>query len=218
MKKIFIIVEGQTEQEFVRRTLSNYLLRYGIFDVRPILIHTSKYGRGGFLRYRHLRKDIYLVLQSNKGDGYIVTTMVDYFRSPAFPQEDRWRRVKDSSERLDVLEKIMKEDVDDPRFIPYIQMHEFEALLFSSMVGFERRLGKRAAKELSKVMEQFETPEDINTSPEGAPSKRIIRASRGYNKIIVGNRIAEDVGMETMLLKCPHFREWVNTLISKASE
>lgn len=48
MKRLYIIVEGQTEQEFVNTMIAPYMQQYGIYIVTPVLIHTSKTGCGSF--------------------------------------------------------------------------------------------------------------------------------------------------------------------------
>lgn len=78
MKRLFVVVEGQTEQEFVREVLSPYLYSHGIYDVRPIPIRTSKTGRGGFVNYYHLKNTVEPLLKS-EGNDVVVTTFVDFF-------------------------------------------------------------------------------------------------------------------------------------------
>lgn len=42
MKRLYIIVEGQTEQEFVNEHIAPYLRQHGIYEVMPILIAPVK--------------------------------------------------------------------------------------------------------------------------------------------------------------------------------
>lgn len=48
MKRLYIVVEGQTEQEFVNELMAPYLQDSGIYSVTPVLIHTSRSGRGAW--------------------------------------------------------------------------------------------------------------------------------------------------------------------------
>ena len=57
MKRLYIIVEGQTEQEFVNSVIAPYMQQHGVYTVTPLLIRTSKTGRGGFVNYEHLKND-----------------------------------------------------------------------------------------------------------------------------------------------------------------
>ena len=110
----------------------------------------------------------------------------------------------------------MKEDFPDERFIPYIQKHEFEAVLFSSNIGFERYF-EEIAKETQKIIDQYPNPEDINDQPHTAPSKRLLSLNPSYNKVNDGNIIALEIGIETMLEKCPRFKNWIETIIEKVN-
>ena len=55
-------------------------------------------------------------------------------------------------------------------------------------------------------------PEDINDSPETAPSKRMQKLIHGYNKVVYGVSLIEYIGIDIILRKCPHFREWIEKL------
>ena len=115
------------------------------------------------------------------------------------------------------MEEQIDKDIDNPRFFSYIQMHEFEALLFASDRGFNEYLSDKN-REISKIMNEYPNPEDINTSPQGAPSKRLIAIDSTYDKVIQGNLIALEVGIEDMLQKCPRFKQWVERLIVRVKE
>lgn len=82
MKRVYVIVEGQTEQEFVRSVIAPFLGAAGILSVTPILIKTSDTGRGGFVDYDHLRRKTVMPLLASRHDDFIVTTFVDFFRIP----------------------------------------------------------------------------------------------------------------------------------------
>ena len=47
-----------TKKEFVENSLRNFFISKGIFDVRAIMIQTSKGHKGGFVNYEHLKNDI----------------------------------------------------------------------------------------------------------------------------------------------------------------
>ena len=49
MRRVYIVVEGQTEQEFVNTVISPYLQGFGVFSITPVLIRTSRNGRGGMV-------------------------------------------------------------------------------------------------------------------------------------------------------------------------
>lgn len=212
MKRLYIIVEGQTEQEFVNSMIAPYMHQYGIYNVTPILIRTSKTGRGGFVNYEHLKNDAIKLLHSKK-DDFIVSMFVDFFRIPEIPKRERWKMKTNHLERVEEMEQCIAEDINDHRFIPYIQLHEFEALLFSSNKGFENYFAEKEANSTQQIIETFKNPEDINSSPEGAPSKRLLAIKDDYDKVIEGNMIALEVGFNDILAKCPRFKAWIDKLV-----
>ena len=141
MKRLYIIVEGQTEQEFVKTLIAPYLQKHEIFEVTPILIRTSKTGRGGFVNYQHLKKDAERLLKSEKKD-FIVSMFVDFFRCPEVPHKEKWSVKSSHIGQVEEMERCIKDDIKDVRFIPYIQLHEFEALIHSLMKYKKRKSNK----------------------------------------------------------------------------
>ena len=208
MKRLYIIVEGQTEQEFVNSMIAPYMQQHGVYTVTPLLIRTSKTGRGGFVNYEHLKNDTKKLLSSKKID-FVVSTFVDFFRMPEVPQKERWEKKATHIEQVEEMEQCIAEDINDSRFIPYIQLHEFEALLFSSNKGFESFFSEDNAKDTQHIIDNFNNPEDINTTPTGAPSKRLLAIKDDYDKVIEGNLIALEIGINDILAKCPRFRAWI---------
>ena len=217
MKRLFIVVEGQTEESFVKELMTPYFVQNGIYDVRPVLIQTSKGHKGGFVNYNHLKNDILRLLKS-QGQDVVVTTFVDFFRCPELPNQKNIDALSSNIEKVRDMEKSIFEDINDRRFIPYIQLHEFEALLFSAVNGFEVYFEESVSKEIQEIIDSFNNPEEINSGRETAPSKRLIRIIPGYDKVIYGNIVALEIGLPGILSKCPRFRAWTNTLIHRCLE
>lgn len=217
MKRLIFIVEGQTEQEFVNCVIRPYFSdQYNFANIHVFCIQTSTGHKGGLVKYSHLQKDI---KRSLNGD-VIVTTFLDFFRIPeTMPNYQAMLATPTIDQKIDVLEEGMTKDIDNYKFIPYIQKHEFEALLFSDNCGFEELYEEAIYKETQAIMNSYPNPEDINNNPKTAPSKRLenIWAKHGkrYDKVTEGNLIAEDVGIVKMLEKCPRFRTWIETLVEK---
>ena len=212
--RIYIIVEGQTEESFVNEILSKYLLQYNIY-VFPSKIETSKGHKGGFTNYDHLKRDVNIRLKQ-MGKDILVTTFIDFFRCPELPHKESYINITDHHERVKQMENVISDDINDWRFIPYIQLHEFEALLFSSDKGFKKYFTDKENIKLNDIIKEFDNPEDINSNPESAPSKRIMKIVYNYDKVLYGNVIALEIGIETILSKCPRFRAWVENLIANA--
>lgn len=216
MKRLEIIVEGQTEKEFVNTVLQPYFLRFGTVSVSPICVRTSSNGRGGLVNYEHLRNDILKSLKS-KDTELVVSMFVDYFRIPEkrMPEYAEWENEANHAKRATMMEEAIARQINDRRFVPYIQMHEFEALLYSSNAGFAKYWPEAKVDDINKIISIFHNPEEINTTPAGAPSKRLMSISPDYDKVVEGNIIALEIGIDTMMEKCPRFSRWINILRSK---
>lgn len=125
------------------------------------------------------------------------------------------------SERLDFLEASIKEEIESSQnstftnLIPYIQLHEYEALIFSSLAGIEALFETSEVNmvELESIIKNFPNPEDINNNPNTAPSKRLLKNIEGYSKVVDGVLIIDEIGIETVIAKCPRFRNWLETII-----
>jgi hypothetical protein len=220
MKRLIIIVEGDTEKEFVDKVLSPYLRAKGLISVDCFKI---KHTKGGLTKYQHLKTDLINCIYENE---VLVSTLIDFYALPKdFPKYEEAKSIVNRTKRLDFLEKAIVEDLESekgkafPNLIPYIQLHEFEALVFSSLDAIKSLYSKDEAKfnELEQIIAAYPNPEDINDSPQTAPSKRLHNNQliRGYNKVNDGIMIIEEAGIETILSKCPRFKTWVETLIEK---
>jgi len=227
MARLFIHVEGQTEEEFVREILGRHLLAHGYFAVHPRIIGNPKLGRqrGGIRSWPAVKKEIVRRLIEDK--SCVATMMVDFYGLPrrgagAWPgysadsrgnAEQRAVRVEDEL-RKDVAAEIGRSS-DPRRFVPFIVMHEFEALLFSDCVAFARALDQPHLRgQFQEIRDQFASPEEIDDSPATAPSKRIAAIVQGYQKPLFGNLAALEIGLERMRTECPHFDRWLIQLES----
>lgn len=217
MKRVYIIVEGQTEQEFVNTILSPYLNNFNIYNITPILIPTSKTSKGVFVKYKHFTNTVKPLLSSNKND-FIVTSLVDFFRIPKdLPKYEQCISKPNKIDQVSALESAINEDINDNRFFAYIQLHEFEALLFSNNNGFKKYFDISICIETQKIIQHYDNPEDINTTPEGAPSKRLLNIIYDYDKVLYGNIIALEIGLSVILDKCSHFKKWIDLIVKYAT-
>jgi hypothetical protein len=97
--------------------------------------------------------------------------------------------------------------------IPYLSLHEYEALLFSDPDAFAQSIGQpRLARSFHGVLNNFPTREDINCGLETHPSKRVIDIYAGYKKVIEGTQAARAVGVRRMRERCVHFGAWLQQL------
>jgi hypothetical protein len=112
------------------------------------------------------------------------------------------------------LEKRFFEEINDYRFIPYIQVHEFEALLFAEPEKFAIAYPNRQnqIRQLIKIRSQFESPEEINEGSNTAPSKRIKAILPEYEKRTAGPLIALEIGLEKLCEENHHFNQWIEKI------
>lgn len=195
--------------------LAPYLRRFEIYSVTPILINTSKCGRGGFVNYQHLANTIKGLLSGTSTD-FIVTSFVDFFRMPNnMPSYSECISKAKKYDQVECLEAAITESINDKRFFPYIQLYEFEALLFSNNNGFEYLFDEESATQTNSIVEAYKNPEDINSTPQGAPLKRLLTIKDDYDKITEGNLIALEVGISAILERCPRFNTWIDEIIKR---
>lgn len=207
MKTIIIICEGDTEKEFCQ-LLRDYLgYNYGIKAINL----------GGNCNWERIK---YFVEKSLKSQpNAIVTTMIDYYglKGTTFPKWQESQKIMDKRQRIDFLENEMHRDIENSlqnRFIPYLQLHEFEALLFNNLEIFDQNFDDDECNkiELQKVFSEFPDPEMINDTRETSPSHRLLDIIPTYNKIVYGNLLAEDIGIVNIYNKNQHFKEWIDKL------
>lgn len=212
-----MIVEGVTEETFVREVLAPYFGNKGIYVVARS-VETSRRKsiiyRGGCTTYDKMRRDIKNWIRQHR-DAYC-TTMFDLYGLPRnFPGKDSMDPNVRDYQRVRCLEKAFADDIGSHRFIPYIQLHEFEALLFADIDKMRAYFfDDRAIERLKNVASCFDSPELINEGTETAPSKRIIREIPEYkdNKIPVGPGVAKEIGLPTLRARCAHFCEWISRI------
>lgn len=214
MVRLNIIVEGQlsliacSSPTWLTRM---YLLLY--VALRLVAVANKIY-RGGLLNYAKAKKDITLWMKEDQGADARFTTMFDLYRLPDnFPNAEKARQQTNINDKVQILESNFAQSINDHRFIPYIQLHEFETLLFSDIekMSFYYPDQKLEIRRLVEQTKQFDNPECINDGPTTAPSKRIISELHSYDgdKASAGPEIATQIGLATIRAKCPHFNSWL---------
>lgn len=221
MRRVAVLCEGPTEETFTDRVLAPTLVPQGVY------LYPRLFGRiGGDVRWPRIRRDILASLKSDR--TAVCTTLIDFYgRGPGFPGEEATRRAGSTAARKQALEEAMFADIAGEigehdareRFLPYVQMHEFEGLLFAGTDVLARVLevnndsaDSRIEEELRAVRAGFPTPEDINDGPSTAPSKRILRICPSYQKIADGTLVAAGLKIGAIRAECPLFDAWVGRL------
>jgi len=215
--EILAIVEGKTEEIFINTVLQPYLAQKMIFMTAT---QVSKSGqKGGDVRFSRIIKDIERHLKQ-RSDTF-VTTLIDYYGVKEWPGLEDVPLRAIPSQIANTINNLTQKEVNalyselqsKRRFIPYMAIHEFEALLFSDSAVVAKALN--ISKELiEKTLAECGEPEAINNSRETAPSKRLNKWSkRGkFAKTTVGIAIAQEIGIDIMREKCPTFNSWLTAL------
>ena len=226
MSRLLVHVEGQTEESFVNLVLAPHLYARGYTSVSARLLGNARQRsrRGGIRKWDLVREGILHHLTQDR--GVLVTTMVDYYGLPhTWPGRANARSLP-FLDRASAVERELLRDVSDAlgsrsdpsRFMPYIVMHEFEGLLFSDPDGFGLGIGRRdLSPKLRAIRNAFGTPEEINDSPDTAPSKRVEVLMPGYQKPLNGVQAAQEVGLNAIRGECPLFSDWVHRLEQRVS-
>ncbi|MDM1501906.1 DUF4276 family protein [Myroides marinus] len=211
MKRLIVICEGQTEQEFCNKILATYLVGKGIYIQSPLI----KRSGGGIVSWEVLKKEIDTYLRSDS--NVYVTTFIDLYgikSTHQFPQWEESQRITQVKDRVRNIESAMSAEVDNRRFVSNIVVHEFETILFSDLNSITGQIDSSELRmeELEGIINEFEDIELINDSPQTAPSKRLESCIIGYDKIVYGNIIAETIGLARIREKCVKFNEWIEKL------
>jgi Domain of unknown function (DUF4276) len=225
MVRLLIHVEGETEESFVNEALARRLYAKGYQKVSARLVGNARLRdrRGGIRPWPSVSADIINHLKED--DGCLATTMIDYYGLPAtgvgaWPGRSAAAQ-KPFEEKAETVHAALAADIgarmgdsfDKGRFIPFVMMHEFEGLLFSDCRAFSDGIGRPELQErFQAIRDAFRNPEEINDSPETAPSKRILEIVPTYQKVLLGNIAILQIGLDTVCAECPTFCAWVQSL------
>jgi hypothetical protein len=224
MKYLNIIVEGSSEEIFVNDLLVNHFASLNIFvSARKIKTGwdrlNNKPSKGGLLKYIKFRNDVLRWIESDRNQNqFWYSSMLDLY---AFPKDEQSpyntniQSIINPYQKIAELETAIAKDINHPKFIPYVQLHEFEAFLLVdpdrliTMYPGEQSGIARLKKEIGN-----RKPEEINETKQTAPSKRIIKYLPDYEgqKAQVGPLVALEIGLTALRKNCPHFNDWITKL------
>ena len=220
---VIVVVEGPTEQRFIKEVLSPYWGNRGIY-IEPAVVrtkfdkHLGRLYKGGDIRFE--RDKIFIGNLLKERSDTIVASFFDYYGLKEWPSLGTINENHTPREIADILNQAAKvailqdypETLPQKRYFPFIAVHEFETLLYSNPMILAKNL-HIDQKLIDDVLNDFGSPEGINKSPETAPSKRLDRWTNGqYGKTTTGISIAQDIGIETMRQQCPLFDVWLTSI------
>ncbi|MCZ0862332.1 DUF4276 family protein [Methanocorpusculum vombati] len=207
-------VEGQTEQNFVTHILKPHLEGIG-YTVSAVVNPTAPGSRGGLSHYQQFKKNAKNI--KHGAPDCLLTTMIDLYGLPNdFPGMDASRTIPDPWEKVASLEEALATDLAIDNFIPYIQLHEFEALLFSNIEMIDHVLSRADVSsplpQLKYILDYYDSPENIDHNKGPSRHLQDICGKQQYAKVVWGKEIANMIGLPAMREKCPHFDQWLKSL------
>lgn len=197
-----MLVEGQSEERFVKELLHPHLWRRELCMIPVIL--------GGVSNWDKMHKNLRPLCGDTSATA--VTTMLDYYRLPS-DVPGMATRAPHHPKRSQVahVQTGIENALGFPRLRAYLSLHELESLLFADIDRWASRFDASQIGELKADVRQ-QAPEDINERFNTAPSRRLERFLRGYRKTFHGPHCAKDIGLEILRSRCPHFGEWLTWL------
>lgn len=216
--EVVVLVEGPTEQRFVKQVLGPYMAERGVY-LTPIIL--DKPGeKGGDVKFVRAKNDIGRHLKQ-RGDTW-VTLLVDYYGikgdwpgyAESKQQTEHTRKAAIMNQATtDQVQQLFPEQNQERRFIPYVSMHETEALYFSDPACLAEKIGV-PQHHVDAILAECGEPEKINDHSTTAPSKRLQALSDRFKKTSTGIAIAEEIGINKMREACPLFDSWLTKLES----
>ncbi|GHT92537.1 hypothetical protein FACS1894116_02890 [Betaproteobacteria bacterium] len=211
MTRLLMLVEGQSENFFVKRTLAPHLESHGVY-VQSSVVWTKRLpGGGGFRGGVSGWNQILKSLRHLTHDGNAwVSTLLDFYGLPEdFPGLREARGVGAAHDRVATLEARFKAELKYQRFIPFLALHEFEAWLFSAPETVEAHFGQAT---LADKLRSAGAPELINHGVTTHPKARLRSLVSRYEETSDGPTLLEKIGIETVRKACPHFDGWLKRL------
>lgn len=222
MKFAMALVEGQTEEAFIKFVLNPYLNGFNI-DLTPIVFTTratptGPHYKGGIgSQFNPIQKQLIPFFRDSS--VYLITTCFDFYRWPKdapgradLPQTPAQQQVEHLEQAWQ--QSIVYQNLRQPeRFLPYLVLHEFEAILFTSPQAIAKRLGCKE-QPIEKIRHKFPTPEAINH--DDPPSKHLLALAPAYQKSVDGPAIAREISIDAIRADCPHFNQWLETMLTRS--
>jgi hypothetical protein len=214
--EVVVLVEGHTEQLFINKLLAKYMGERSV-SMRPIILNKPGQ-KGGDVKFARAKNDIETHLKQRSNTW--VTLMVDYYGIHSdWPGYNESKHERLHSCKAEIMNQATAQSIIElfanynpkQRFIPYVSMHELEALYFSDPVLLADKLGIRQRK-IDTILIECGEPEKINDNIQTSPSKRLETLFRGFKKTVTGLDIAQKIGIERMRQACPIFNGWLTQL------
>lgn len=213
VRRVFVSVEGQTEETFVRDVLRPHFIPSGL-HLQEVILKTSRSasGRGGVSKWAKIEADLRALLGDSNATA--ITTMYDLYGIPA--DTPGFVAGPDApAERLHQMQAAVESYFGDSRFRFNLLLHEFEALVLCNPAGLAQRAADPHLKgQVEAVVQTAGGPERVNDQPTTAPSKRLGSWWPQYSKLTDGPALVAESGLAAVRSQCPTFDAWLTWLES----
>ncbi|WP_316669625.1 DUF4276 family protein [uncultured Propionibacterium sp.] len=213
MRRIALLVEGQTEEMLVKEVLAPAAAAEDVC-LTPVVVITSATPVGahrGGGHWRHYDTRLRALLRASH--WYRVGLLLDYY---GYPKGAPGRSVGGhGAERQRELVEAIRCEYADPRLHPLVVLHEIEALVLAAIdAGHGNGLlpGKGLAA-LRRAVHEAGGPEQVDDGPTTSPSKRLERADPNYMKTVTGPLLIAEARLGAILERCPIFAAWWGELL-----
>lgn len=216
MTRLLLLVEGQSEETFVKKTLTPHLAEHGVYVQSPVVLWTKRLPSGGGFRggassWNQILRNLRPLLDDS---GAWVSTLLDFYGLPKdFPGLQEAQREDSAHAKVAALQARFAKELNHRRFIPFLALHEFEAWLFSAPDAVEAHFGKaHLADKLRTAVQDAGGPELINQGATTHPKARLRCLVDYYKETSDGPTLLENIGIAAVRAACPHFAEWLKQL------
>lgn len=220
-----MLVEGQSEEAFVKQTLAPWLAERGVFVQSPVVLWTKRLPAGGgfgggVASWAQIRRNLLPLLAD--GDAW-VSTLLDFYGLPDDVPGLAAHRGQGSPQAQVLAVQIaiqaaiqtaLAADIGQTqRFLPFLALHEFEAWLFAAPAVVSEHFGSgELAAQLAAVIPADGGPEAINHGSHSHPKARLRQAWPGYKETSDGPTLLAKIGIPAVRAQCPHFAAWLDRL------
>lgn len=214
MKRILILVEGFTEERFIKKLL---LPHFGHeCYLQPVVIKTrrddtGRTHKGGYVTYAKFKREVQNLLRDSS--AALVTTMVDYHAlANDFPGIDEARQMPSVKRAVEYVEQQVASDINHPRFLPYLSAPQIEALLFSDVETLYNLLRASCPQLNEKILQRHAKVDPEEIDAQNPPSHILRNACTEFVKFEHTVMIAQATGLAKIRQRCAHFNKWLSRL------
>jgi hypothetical protein len=221
MIRLLVLVEGDSEELFVKNMLSPHLAHWGVF-ARATGVVSKRLASGQKLTGGNLWPNVQSSLVPLLADSAAwVTTVLDFYGLPDdFPGVSHTRvnsfaTARDRALAVEgALFDVFAKGEPARRFIPFVALHEFEAWYFADPQRVADHFGQpRVAELMQQANASAGGPEGINHGKDTHPSQRLESYRMRFRKTSAV-AVLQDIGLPAIRAACPHFNAWLLRLES----